>query len=53
MCPNVLGTYPFFSPEACAGAFDAVVGDYWAAAVTLFALLFGELPWYERQVCGY
>jgi len=40
------GTYAFFCPEACCvGSFDPFLADRWAAAVTLFALVFGSLPW--------
>jgi len=40
------GTYAFFCPEACcAGSFDPFLADRWAAAVTLFTLVFGSLPW--------
>eukprot|EP00514_Thraustochytrium_sp_LLF1b_P000377 CAMPEP_0184515496 /NCGR_PEP_ID=MMETSP0198_2-20121128/4525_1 /TAXON_ID=1112570 /ORGANISM="Thraustochytrium sp., Strain LLF1b" /LENGTH=756 /DNA_ID=CAMNT_0026905751 /DNA_START=431 /DNA_END=2701 /DNA_ORIENTATION=+ len=45
-----IGTYAFFPPEACSfDTFNSVqykgkVADLWAAGVTLYMMLFGEVP---------
>lgn len=44
------GTYAFFSPEMCTGeAFNAFEADLWAVGVSLFALVFGTVPWYDTS----
>ena len=42
---DAVGTYPFLSPECCAGIeYSAYAADWWAVGITLYTLLFGRLP---------
>mmetsp|Transcript_11325 Transcript_11325/g.18954 ORF Transcript_11325/g.18954 Transcript_11325/m.18954 type:complete len:440 (+) Transcript_11325:138-1457(+) len=39
------GSYAFFAPEMCeAGPYNGVKADMWAMGVSLFLILFGQLP---------
>lgn len=43
------GTHAFLAPECCAGgAFDPFAADVWAAGVTLYAWVFGALPFWAE-----
>lgn len=45
------GTYQFLPPEALSGdAFDGFKADVWAIGVTMYALLFGFLPFFSTDV---
>lgn len=45
------GTYQFLPPEALSGdAFDGFKADVWAIGVTMYAVLFGYLPFYSNDV---
>ncbi|RLN84058.1 hypothetical protein BBJ28_00010750 [Nothophytophthora sp. Chile5] len=45
------GTYQFLPPESLSGdAFCAFKADIWAIGVTMYALLFGSLPYYSTDV---
>ena len=46
-----VGTKPFLSPEVVRhpAQFDAYASDVWAAGVTVYALVFGRLPFFAGQ----
>jgi len=47
------GTYPFYSPEMCAAGYEGHDGrkaDIWALGVTLWAWMFGGLPFYDADL---
>ncbi|OWZ21710.1 Protein kinase [Phytophthora megakarya] len=51
MIKSTKGTYQFMPPESLNGnAFCAFKADIWAIGVTLYALLFGSLPYYSSDV---
>jgi len=44
------GTYSFFSPEMCKEeSFSGFQGDVWALGVSLYACLYGVLPYYSNN----
>lgn len=51
---KTIGTYHFFSPECCdpdIKIFSGRANDVWALGVTLFALIYNELPfWAETEL---
>ncbi|RHY63507.1 hypothetical protein DYB30_008092 [Aphanomyces astaci] len=46
---NSAGTYAYMPPESLA-PYSAFVADIWALGVTLYALLFGKLPYFAPDV---
>ncbi|RHY27582.1 hypothetical protein DYB32_006682 [Aphanomyces invadans] len=46
---NSAGTYAYMPPESLA-PYSAFVADIWALGVTLYALLFGKLPYFSSDV---
>eukprot|EP00347_Sterkiella_histriomuscorum_P005259 403357278 len=51
---NTIGTYQFFSPECCdpdIKTFSGKANDVWALGITLYALIYNELPyWAETEM---
>ncbi|TMW63043.1 hypothetical protein Poli38472_005661 [Pythium oligandrum] len=51
MLKSTKGTYQFLPPEALSGdEFDGFKADIWAVGVTMYALLFGYLPFYSNDL---
>ncbi|KAG6954114.1 hypothetical protein JG688_00012516 [Phytophthora aleatoria] len=51
MIKSTKGTYQFLPPESLNGdAYCAFKADIWAIGVTMYALLFGSLPYYSNDV---
>lgn len=51
MIKSTKGTYQFLPPESLSGdAYCAFKADIWAIGVTMYALLFGALPYYSTDV---
>ncbi|KAF1791006.1 Calcium/calmodulin-dependent/calcium-dependent protein kinase [Phytophthora cactorum] len=51
MINSTKGTYQFLPPESLNGdAYCAFKADIWAIGVTMYALLFGSLPYYSNDV---
>uniref|UniRef100_K3WY74 Protein kinase domain-containing protein n=1 Tax=Globisporangium ultimum (strain ATCC 200006 / CBS 805.95 / DAOM BR144) TaxID=431595 RepID=K3WY74_GLOUD len=48
---STAGTYAFMGPETLkGGAYDAYAADVWALGITLHALAFGSIPYYDPDV---
>ncbi|OQR93345.1 protein kinase [Achlya hypogyna] len=48
---NSAGTYAYMPPESMASEpYSAFVADIWALGITLYAMLFGSLPYYSSEV---
>ncbi|KAF1324748.1 Camkk protein kinase, partial [Globisporangium splendens] len=48
---STAGTYAFMAPETLkGGAYDAYAADVWALGITLHALAFGSIPYYDPDV---
>lgn len=48
---STAGTYAFMAPETLkGGTYDAYAADVWALGVTLHALAFGRIPFYDPDV---
>jgi len=48
---STAGTYAFMGPETLkGGAYDAYAADVWALGITLHALAFGKIPFYNPDV---
>lgn len=43
---RMAGTFAFFSPEMCSGDSNPFNNDLWALAITLYAFVYGRVPWY-------
>jgi len=47
------GTWPFWAPEICdereGSEFSAYLADVWAAGVVLYTMIFGVLPFWDRE----
>jgi [calcium/calmodulin-dependent protein kinase] kinase len=51
MLRSTKGTYSFLPPEALSGGeFCGYKADIWACGVTMYALLYGQLPFYSPNV---
>ncbi|GMF21502.1 unnamed protein product [Phytophthora fragariaefolia] len=51
MIKSTKGTYQFLAPESLSGdAYCAFKADIWAIGITMYALLFGSLPFYSSDV---
>mmetsp|Transcript_56134 Transcript_56134/g.119516 ORF Transcript_56134/g.119516 Transcript_56134/m.119516 type:complete len:330 (+) Transcript_56134:347-1336(+) len=53
MITTTEGTYHFYSPEMCRPEYEghnAKAADVWAAGVTLWAFLFGSMPFYHDDL---
>ncbi|EQC39068.1 CAMKK protein kinase [Saprolegnia diclina VS20] len=48
---NSAGTYAYMAPESMASEpYSAFVADIWALGITLYAMLFGSLPYFSAEV---
>lgn len=50
MCSDSKGTHHFFAPEMCDGETERFSGykvDIWAAGVTLYSMIFGNVPFFD------
>ncbi|KDO35778.1 CAMKK protein kinase [Saprolegnia parasitica CBS 223.65] len=48
---NSAGTYAYMAPESMASEpYSAFVADIWALGITLYAMLFGTLPYFSTEV---
>lgn len=47
---NTVGTPAFLAPEALVGKFSGKAADVWSMGVTLYAFVFGELPFYDANI---
>ncbi|CCI42902.1 unnamed protein product [Albugo candida] len=51
MVTTTAGTYAFMGPETIkGGGYSAYAADVWALGVTLYALVFGKIPFYDANM---
>lgn len=47
---NTVGTPAFLAPEALVGKFSGRAADIWSMGVTLYAFVYGVLPFYDTNI---
>lgn len=47
---NTVGTPAFLAPEALVGKFSGKAADVWSMGVTLYAFVYGVLPFYDTNI---
>lgn len=47
---NTVGTPAFLAPEALVGKFSGRAADVWSMGVTLYAFVYGVLPFYDTNI---
>ncbi len=47
---NTVGTPAFLAPEALVGKFAGKAADIWSMGITLYAFVYGSLPFYDTNV---
>ena len=55
MINKTAGTYHFFAPECCDPDVDLFSGratDMWSLGVTLFCMIFNQLPFWDNDNCA-
>lgn len=47
---NTVGTPAFLAPEALVGKFSGKAADVWSMGITLYAFVYGILPFYDTNI---